>query len=826
MPLSIETQQLMDASHEVLKKSFSQEEINSIAYFVEVASGKANNLSNEEKASLETFFENAVNNQDLNKKVSKAMKSMPQELAVTSQALGFVRNFCYKTRFMDNIDGINKKTVRNLELLESGQTVETSEKMNLSEIGMLTDTLKSQDIINLLSSSNIITPGGKLDGVRSTISSTKEVLQRLNKKIDSGMGVQSGDMYFTHTQSQNALMNRDPKSFFEKAKNHVTKYQHAATLYKRDDETLLGTYNTYINQVEDYINYAKDLNNLHMQEFARLDNSGYMTQEIANAIKKFSSLENMTAIVALSDQIEKYAKIAQGEAVTPKDFENILKDMQPLVDSALRLNNGKRQTEFFGAVISNVPGLSDDVREQVFYNMAVQTGNLSVGREFLLQDLYNLNNVTTTLDKPRVSHINAEYERYDLSTQEALMSKQYRIDPIKLIESLETKIALQEKLGHDWEHQIRNQFTKIATKIHGNTNFQITNDMDRMISAGLADYGLASDIGDAEPKVGLKGKVAGSVADRVNTGMGDIKFGNKGHKTDKVEENKFEKLRDRMLGLNGEEASKNMLCSEFAAKATLTAFVELNDWIEKETGVKKALNTPIENKEVLNRVHPQRLLELMESSGCVTEVKNPILEQLVNTNNYKKNYHVKENATELLYDRIKTLASETRDDQDKFVKDASVIFKAYMKAENPEHGRSDQEINDMLKPALIDLHETYKTRNPESFMQKLQQFVVKVKEFCGKKFGYEYKTVKSGVKNILDSAPEEKGSEKVTQSTPKESKVTVVSTVKEPKKETAVEKYVTNRGGHVKSSSKGAKKQTAEEKYVTSRSSSSSQRGR
>ena len=152
--------------------------------------------------------------------------------------------------------------------------------------------------------------------------------------------------------------------------------------------------------------------------------------------------------------------------------------------------------------------------------------------------------------------------------------------------------------------------------------------------------------------------------------------------------------------------------------------------------MKKALNTPIENKEVLNRVHPQRLLELMESSGCVTEVKNPILEQLVNTNNYKKNYQVKENATELLYDRIKTLASETRDDQDKFVKDASVIFKAYMKAENPEHGRSDQEINDMLKPALVNLHDTYKTRNPESFMQKLQQFVVKVKEFCGKKFGY------------------------------------------------------------------------------------------
>ena len=84
------------------------------------------------------------------------------------------------------------------------------------------------------------------------------------------MDVQSGDMYFTHTQSQNALMNRDPKSFFEKAKNHVTKYQHAATLYKMDDESLLETYNTYIDQVEDYIDYAKNLNNLHIQEFVRL----------------------------------------------------------------------------------------------------------------------------------------------------------------------------------------------------------------------------------------------------------------------------------------------------------------------------------------------------------------------------------------------------------------------------------------------------------------------------------------------------------------------------------------------------------------------------
>ncbi|MFK7967794.1 MAG: hypothetical protein AB8B68_01320 [Rickettsiaceae bacterium] len=313
-------------------------------------------------------------------------------------------------------------------------------------------------------------------------------------------------------------------------------------------------------------------------------------------------------------------------------------------------------------------------------------------QDSLLQDLYDLNNITISLDKPRISHIDAEYERYDLSAQEVLMSNQYRIDPIKLIQSPEIRQALQEKLGDNWKEQIRNQFTEIEGRVHGNTSFDITNDLDRMISAGLADYGLASDVSELEPKVGLKGKSANSVMGNLNTGMGAVKFGNKGHTTQEFEENKFGKSRDRMLGKNGEEASKNMLCSEFAAKAALTSLVELRDWIEAETGVAKSLNTPIGNKEALDRVHPQRLLELLEKSGCVAEIKNPILENLVNTNNHKRNYYAKKNATDLLYDRVKSLASNTRHDQDKFIKDATVIFKAYMKAENPKHNKSDQEI--------------------------------------------------------------------------------------------------------------------------------------
>ncbi|MBA2628964.1 MAG: hypothetical protein H0U78_02895 [Rickettsiaceae bacterium] len=357
MAISEEVQQLMSVSQSMLRKTLSQEEINGLTYYIAVSRGQGGDLSAEEKGSLEKFFEKAVNNQALNKKISKAMKGLTPEMDVVSGALAQVRNFCYKTRFVDNIDGINKKTVRNLELLENNQTVKDSEKMHLSEIGMMTDTLKSQDMIDFLDQNGLIAPGGSLDKVKSGIESSRAVLQRLNKTVDSGMDVQSGDIYLTHTNKQNALMNRDPKSFFEKAKNHVTKYQHAATLYKRDDATILGMYDTYIDQVESSINYAGSLRDIHTQEFIRLNNAGHLTKESIATINSFNQ-ENNASISALNAKIAEYDNLAKGGDLTPKDFENILKEMQPLVDDLLVKNNDRRVMDLMYTVLESSPGLS------------------------------------------------------------------------------------------------------------------------------------------------------------------------------------------------------------------------------------------------------------------------------------------------------------------------------------------------------------------------------------------------------------------------------------------------------------------------------------
>ncbi|MFK7967793.1 MAG: hypothetical protein AB8B68_01315 [Rickettsiaceae bacterium] len=81
----------------------------------------------------------------------------------------------------------------------------------------------------------------------------------------------------------------------------------------------------------------------------------------------------MASINALKEQISNYDKIAKGEALTPKDFENILKDMQPLVDNALRHNNDNRAMNFFDEVISDAPNLSKEEQDSVFYNMQEQT---------------------------------------------------------------------------------------------------------------------------------------------------------------------------------------------------------------------------------------------------------------------------------------------------------------------------------------------------------------------------------------------------------------------------------------------------------------------
>ncbi|MDF3047123.1 MAG: hypothetical protein K0R73_241 [Candidatus Midichloriaceae bacterium] len=80
--------------------------------------------------------------------------------------------------------------------------------------------------------------------------------------------------------------------------------------------------------------------------------------------------------------------------------------------------------------------------------------------------------------------------------------------------------------------------------------------------------------------------------------------------------------------MNGAKEKNRMLCSEFAARTTVAAFIELNNKLKeklgKELGIEveeDVINIPFSNRERFRTMHPDRLLEILSDKGCIKEME-------------------------------------------------------------------------------------------------------------------------------------------------------------------------------------------------------------
>jgi len=65
-----------------------------------------------------------------------------------------------------------------------------------------------------------------------------------------------------------------------------------------------------------------------------------------------------------------------------------------------------------------------------------------------------------------------------------------------------------------------------------------------------------------------------------------------------------------------------MLCSEFAARTTAAAFIELNNKLKAELDVKEdMIKIPFTNRERFRTMHPDRLVKILSDAGCITEME-------------------------------------------------------------------------------------------------------------------------------------------------------------------------------------------------------------
>ena len=216
------------------------------------------------------------------------------------------------------------------------------------------------------------------------------------------------------------------------------------------------------------------------------------------------------------------------------------------------------------------------------------------------------------------------------------------------------------------------------------------------------------------------------------------KYGLKGGYNRK-EDNDFAKVRDEMLGLNDVTAREAMFCSEFVARCTAATFEELNDRIAGElskAGIeheKEVIKNPIPKKHSLKKIHPKRLVELLNQADCISKVESPVLSNLVRQQDTSKSKSAELNSSKRLFERMNVLAQETNS-QEEFVEKGKKVFSAYIKAENIASEQiSEEEMLQQLDKPLHELYKSYNPKKPETFVEKFKKTLKTFGEWLGLK---------------------------------------------------------------------------------------------
>lgn len=241
-----------------------------------------------------------------------------------------------------------------------------------------------------------------------------------------------------------------------------------------------------------------------------------------------------------------------------------------------------------------------------------------------------------TPEAVKTSEIFSKYRNVTFDLHEAALSHVWRLDIEKLINKNSTVYLafadLSRRNGLDPDEVIVKLYQEIEREMHekGQEKFSgIENVEQRRWDAGWAD-------------IGLKG----------------------GHRRRKERADRFEKIHQKLMKNPSMEPSE-MICSEFATKATIAALIELDNRLtekvktsmqglqdtlkffgdevqgeakeraeraervlkvlenNREANLLNFIHLPISNKERLKRMNPGRLVDLLKKKNCIKRVEPP-----------------------------------------------------------------------------------------------------------------------------------------------------------------------------------------------------------
>ena len=290
-------------------------------------------------------------------------------------------------------------------------------------------------------------------------------------------------------------------------------------------------------------------------------------------------------------------------------------------------------------------------------------------------------------NKPKLSHIYGGYQSDEMTASDMIISDIFRIDPVKLIpEDIQKKLEqFYKNQGMDYKEEVRTLFENSSRNLHekNQQRFEnISNDKYARFQAGLAKFGF---------------------------------YG--GHKS--TQANAFNEVHQEMYGTDKKFTLRDkMICSEFIGRSLVAALYETNEHLKKKLGEEILfIRIPLE-KEKLNRVHPQRLIDLLYKEGCLEKIDgSSFLKKLVNHEDLTKNQPISlKKPGQIFYDELITLAKKYKNNMSHFKIEAVKAFKRYSDMEQLRLNCHAPDMIKFLDENLSQLHQQIND-NPNIIVQ-------------------------------------------------------------------------------------------------------------
>lgn len=699
------------------------------------------------------FLVNNIGNMELN----ESLKSLKQE-NLTENEIGFknfVSYFTYKTRdYNKTINSLNKLN-NTKELLKNKLPIKDYDKISLKEYGQIKNLCSINNKYNeYLEDLNNKTTNNNFKKIFTNIKDANIQINNLQKELDTKRGLyKSGDLMMYLTSKTSAIKNRQNWLEHEGKLEEifVTKYNHAAPIYidKNNQDKIIGQKSdVWGKQRLDKIKtdeileseiYRIDPTKLVNKEFIKhLENTdyGYKNDNNGNQVKitwqemirnRYEELS-----YALHDGIQA-SQVKKINQEINKQYEVLKEKTELFLQNEEKVND---KVNIFNAKYAEYEQTNDEL-QSLNYICNITKKNLDsteILRNNLIKDLeeqakiFDEQNIELDIDvifQTQLSRI--EQIEENLNTQNAEL------------ENLRTQYTELEKIKDNQEEQLNILDEEIEQQKNQNNN------LEQECSH------LQSEIGNNQQKIqNLNNNLIQNDQDR----LGNIKHWVgpsakiKGHKNLFSEES-LQKISENMFNARNPEQLK-MICSEFSGRSIVSVIYQLNRLTAldlkasgkiTETEDVNIINSPISKNEKFDKLNPERLITLLKDSGCVEEIKNPILDNLILAD--KPKLQQTENIDQNLPKKILNFLEKG----DNFQKNTKKLVNIYLTSKGIEEDAKEEILNS-LNEELPKLQEQY-NKQPEGFIEKVQDFFIKILEAC------HLRTKNKNIKEAIDNLTKE-----------------------------------------------------------------------